>query len=146
MKSNIKTFLTLSIVIIMMNCSSSADPIPELTAEEKQMNMLAKTWKLGTVTYGDEVITDRFSNFLLTLTKDKSYAAAGNLGDYDYEPFKASGSWGFKDGNLDLIERNDNVVMGVQVTESTLELVFTISEANGRLAGLGAYHFEMVPQ
>src|SRR5688572_27071867 len=127
--------IILFIGLTMMHCSSE-DAEPKLSDEEKQMNKLAKTWTLGTVTHGDEVITDRFEDFALTFTKTKHYTASGNLGDYDYDPFRNSGTWDFQEGNLNLVTRDDGVVMVVQVTDRDLLLTFTMTEANGRLAGL----------
>lgn len=139
--------LSFSFTLLLMNCSSSTDdPDPELTEEEKQINLLAKTWSLGTVTYASDNVTDRFGGFTLTMTKGKAYSSTPDRGDYDYEPFGVSGSWDFKGGNLNMINRNDGVVMEVSVTENTLTLTFLISESNGRIAGLGEYRFELKSQ
>lgn len=144
-----KTIIFLSVLlsaIFMTSCSSSSDPAPELSEEEKQINKLAKTWGLGKVTYGDDDVTERFDDFELTLTKEKTYNTSGNRGDYDYEPFKASGSWDFQDDNLNIVNRNDGVEMGLQVSENELILIFNVSEENGRMAGLGNYRFDLVAQ
>lgn len=146
MKALISTILTMGALFVMMNCSSSEDPDPQLSDEEKQMNRLAKTWTLGTVTYGDEVITDRFDDFALTFSKTKAYSASGNLGGYDYEPFKVSGTWDFKDGNLNVVNRDDGIDMVVEVTDTDLVLIFTMTEENGKVAGLGAYKFELLSE
>ena len=136
---------TLFLYILLSACSSS-DPEPELTAEEKQIQKLAKTWSLGTVHYGDDDVSNRFENFSLTFTKDNKYTANGSLGDYDYEPFKASGTWSFYNNDLNAIGRNDGVVMATVVTDNTLKLTFAMTEANGRRAGLGGYQFNLVAQ
>ena len=139
--------LSFSFILLLMNCSSSSDdPDPELTEEEKQINLLSKAWVLGTVEYASDNVTDRFGGFTLTMTKGKTYSSTPDRGDYDYEPFKASGSWDFKGGNLNMINRNDGVEMEVSVTENTLILTFLISESNGRIAGLGEYRFELKAQ
>lgn len=145
MKSGISFILRVVILLTCLHCSSS-DPEPELTEEEKQMERLTKTWVLGTVRYGEENISGRFDGFVLTLTDAKTYTAGGNLGDYDFEPFKASGSWDFKNNNLNLLSRNDGVDMSAQVTDNSLVLIFTMTEANGRVAGLGEYRFDLVVQ
>ena len=140
--------LSFSIIFSLMNCSSSSgdDPDPELTEEEKQLNLLAKTWDLKKVEYGSDDVTDRFDGFTLTMTKGKAYSSTPERGDYDFEPFKASGSWEFKDGNLNVLNRNDGVIMDIKVTENSLNMTFMITEANGRLAGLGEYKFDLTAQ
>ena len=144
MKTTILTALLVALLFILTNCSSSSDPAPQLTEEEVQINKLSKTWVLGTVVYTDDDVTDRFDDFSLTFTKSKTYTAAGSLGDYDFEPFKASGTWDFKSGDLNVITRNDGVNMEVSVTDNALFLTFNMTEANGRLAGLGSYRFDLV--
>jgi len=130
-----------------MNCSSTSDdPDPELTEEEKQINRLAKTWNLGKVLYGGDDVSDRFSGFTLTMTKGKAYSSTPDRGNYDFEPFKASGSWDFKGDNLNVLDRNDGVEMDIVVTETSLRMNFIIAESNGRIAGLGEYQFEMTTQ
>ena len=141
-----KTFLSVCVFVVVSCSSSDPDPAPEMSAEEKQIEKLAKTWTLGTVRYGDEDISDRFENFALTLTEGKKYSATGSLGGFDYEPFKASGSWTFDSQDLNVINRNDGVVMDITVSEDNLSLVFTITEENGRRAGLGGYRFDLVTQ
>ena len=145
MKTNIFTALLVAL-LFLTNCSSSSDPGPQLTEEEVQINKLTKTWVLGTVTYVDDDVTDRFTDFSLTLTKSKTYTTTGSLGDYDFEPFKALGTWDFKGGDLNMITRNDGVNMEVSVTDNALFLTFIMTEANGRMAGLGSYRFDLVTQ
>jgi len=143
MKLNRLTFLFVAILPVLTGCSSS-DPEPPLSAEEAQIQKLSKTWILGTVMYDGDNISDRFNDFELTFKPDKTYTATGALGDFDFEPFKATGSWDFKNGDLNQLIRNDGVDMTTEVTENTLSLSFTISEANGRVAGLGGYQFDLV--
>ena len=130
----------------LMNCSSSTDDPTEKTAEEIQIEKLAKTWSLGTVRYGGDDVTDRFSGFTLTFTKSKTYSSTPDRGSYDFEPFESSGSWDFKENNLNLIHRNDGVDMDIIVSENTLKMNFIITESNGRLAGLGEYQFDLIVQ
>jgi len=145
MKTNIFTALLVAI-LFLTNCSSSSDPAPQLTEEEVQINKLSETWVLGSVIYVDDDVTERFTDFSLTFTKSKTYTATGSLGDYDFEPFKASGTWDFIDGDLNVITRNDGVNMEVSVTDDALFLTFNMTEANGRTAGLGSYRFDLVTQ
>ena len=46
--------------------------------------------------------------------------------------------------DLNRIARNDGVEMDVQVSDDELILTFSISESNGRIAGLGSYRFQLV--
>lgn len=143
MKNTYQICSAMFIIFLLVNCSSD-DPDPGLTPEEKQINLLTKTWSLGTITYGGDDVTDRFGGFTLTFTKSKSYSTTPERGDYDFEPFKSSGSWDFKDGNLNALNRNDDVEMDIVVTGSSLRMNFMITEANGRIAGLGEYQFDLV--
>ena len=139
--------ICLSFTCLLMNCSSTSDdPDPKLTEEEKQINRLAKTWSLGKVEYSADDVSDRFGGFTLTMTKGKAYSSTPDRGNYDFEPFKASGSWDFKDGNLNVLNRNDGVDMDIVVTETSLLMTFVITEANGRRAGLGEYKFSLTSQ
>lgn len=147
MKHIFQFIMVASVLLSLTNCSSSSDdPDPGLTEEEKQINLLARTWSLGTVKYGGDDVTNRFVGFTLTLTKSKAYTSTPERGNYDYEPFKGSGSWDFMDGNLNVLNRNDGVEMVITVSESSLKMNFLITESNGRLAGLGEYQFDMVSQ
>ncbi len=129
----------------LANCGSgSDDPEPVITEEEKQLNRLAKTWVPGTVTHAGDEITEDFDGFTLIITKSKTYTVSGNMAGFDYEPFKNAGTWVFKDGNLNIMKRNDGVEMAVHVTDNTLELTFDMAEENGRIGGLGSYTFELV--
>ena len=103
------------ILLCIRNCSSN-DPEPERepTAEEQQLDKLAKTWALGVVTHGGDDVTDHFEDFASTITKGKAYTASGSLSDFDYKPFKQSGTWDFADDNLNRITRNDGVEMDQQ--------------------------------
>ena len=139
--------ISLTFICLLMNCSSTSDdPGPELTEEEKQINLLAKTWSLGTVRYGGDDVTDRFSGFTLTMTKSKSYSSTPDRGNYDFEPFKDTGSWDFKGDNLNVLDRNDGVEMDILVTETSLRLNFIVAESNGRIAALGEYQFDLTTQ
>ncbi len=144
MKLKISILFCALILLSLCQCSSSGDPEPEPTAEEKQLEKIARVWKPGVVTHGGEDVTHRFEDFVLTLTKNKAYTASGNLGDFDYEPFKPSGTWDFMEDDLNRIARNDGVDMDVQVSDDELILTFSISESNGRIAGLGSYRFQLV--
>lgn len=141
----ILSIIAIVTVFTLTNCDSGPDdPEPAITEEEKQLSRLAKTWIPGTVTYAGDVITEDFDGFTLNITKNKTYTVAGTMGGFDYEPFKNAGTWDFKDGDLNLMKRNDGVEMTVLVTDDTLELTFDMAEENGRIAGLGSYKFELV--
>ena len=137
--------ISLSVTLVLMSC---ADPAPqlELTAEEKQINLLAKTWGLGSVELGSVDVTNLFSGFTLDITKNKTFTTTANTGGYDRVPFEPSGNWDFKSGNLEVIDRSDGVVMDIKVTENSLTLIFIITEEGGRIAGIGEYRFALVPQ
>ena len=101
--------------------------------------------------YRPGIFSTKLISFIITFikyipTKSKSYSSTPERGVYDFEPFKPSGSWDFKDNNLNVINRNDDVEMDVVVSEKNLKLNFLITEANGRLAGLGEYQFDLVSQ
>lgn len=134
-------------MLTLMRCSiATVDPKPELTAEEKQINLLAKTWTLGTIELGSVDVSDRFNGFSLTITKNKTFTTTENTGGYDRVPFGPSGKWDFKSGNLEVIDRSDGVVMGIKVTENSLTLIFLITESGGRLDGIGEYRFALISQ
>lgn len=126
-----------------------SDPTPTPAPEDKeavQLQKLAKTWKTVSVMKDDEDVTNRFTDFTITFTKQKSYTTTPSRGNFDVAPFPASGAWDFRDDNLNLIARSDGVDMDITVTESKLALQFQISNPNGKVLGLGEYNFALVPQ
>jgi hypothetical protein len=142
MKNLSQLFIQLSIFSVMVSCSPSTDD-SDLSPEEIQLNLLSKTWSLGNVSYEGDNVTDRFGGFTITFSGSKSYTTTPERGDYDFEPFKSSGSWDFMDSNLNMLIRDDGVEMVISVSENTLRMNFMITESNGRLAGLGEYQFDL---
>lgn len=142
--SKILSLLLLS--ILAFSCGEEGSDPPPKSEETIQLEKLAKTWQPLTVMKDDEDVTGRFTGFTLTLTQQKTYTTTPSRGDYDVEPFKASGTWDFKDNNLNIITRDDSIDMNISVTETQLTLQFQVENPNGRRLGIGEYNFELTPQ
>ena len=138
-------FLVLLGMIAFSCAEEGGEPIPE-DEEAIQLQKLAKTWKPVTIMKDDEDITGRFTGFTITFTQQKTYTTTPNRGDFDVEPFEASGAWNFLSNNLNVITRDDEVDMNISVTDIKLTLRFQIANSNGRILGIGEYYFELAPQ
>ncbi len=142
------TYLTLSLLLACLvgfvSCSSDdgddGDPVPELTPEEEQLALLARTWEVTSVTV-DNTATNAFDGLTLTLTEGKTFTAGDG-----YEPvWPTNGTFDFG-ANLFTIDRNDGVSVNIDNTLSETSMILTFNYdvlPGGRTDGiLGDYVFQ----
>ena len=147
MKS-IKTikYLLLLVAILTYSCSGGDD---EPTEEELIVEALAKTWG---VSDGNRAVVfqgldaSRFwQDFQLSFTDNRSFTASNVPSGYE-DVWPASGTFTFPDpNNANLIERNDGVMITINVVSETLvELSFTLNDQGGSVSGTtGSYVFAL---
>lgn len=122
--------------LLLSSCKKD-DPDPQ----EEQIKALTGTWSLGSVSNDGSDVTDRYQQFTLTLTTDKTYSTT-NGGN----PWPARGTFDFMNETLtDQVMRDDNVVVVInEVSASSLVLSFNISSVRGAAAGItGSFTFSL---
>lgn len=141
-------------LVIGVSCSEDSQ-----TPEEAVIEKLAKTWSVNRVTFEGGKIEDRsteFSEFELTLSKEKRYSATGSPA---FGPFWAltDGSWEFlydvtsSDSNhVVLVRETDGLTISTFIGEDSLILTMAFVDDNrdgnndGRYIGVtGDWTFEL---
>jgi hypothetical protein len=133
-------FTALALIVLLTYSGCGPDPVTP-SAEEVQLGKLQGTWKVkdgGNVTRDNVSKSVEYTNFTLTLS-----GTAGNP-TFDYSttgreipsPWPASGKWKFGGSPETVVIRdpdspNDTIEMMYTVTDSTLEITFTFSNATG---------------
>lgn len=129
-------------------CGDNDDP--ELSAKDKQTELLAKKWSIKTdvnsVTLNGDDDTDNWPGFTVTFNSNGTYAASNISKERLNTVWSTSGTWSFKsDTNLNTIVRNDGVEINISVDEANLSMSFNYSKSNGRIAGIeGEWMFDMM--
>ncbi|MEM6525676.1 MAG: DUF5004 domain-containing protein [Bacteroidota bacterium] len=147
--NNLKYLLSITLLLgafVMIGCGDDDDGDGDgPSAEELQLQMIAKTWQVQTVTFeGTDVTEATFSNFSITFGSDKTFTTSNG------EPiFTGGGLWDFG-STLDII-----IVDGVTMTTlinadaSALRLTFTAAgeSIGSKKSGLtGDYVFDLLAQ
>ena len=153
LKSLLFTFACLTL-LIFTNCGGSdgddGDDIVELTAAEKNAQLLDRNWKLSSATNGGTP-RDEWTGFTLALSIDSdlkggSYTASGIPSDDGADLVWSTSGTFTGSSDLTTLTRNDGVVMTLVVSENALNISFNISESGGRVAGFtGSWVFSMTP-
>ena len=124
--------LKISLVLLLVFSCNSVDQ-PDLDVDDPldlQANLLNGTWVLkdeSSAVKDGSVVSD-FKNLTLTFSggsKDGGNFATTNSIDADVWP--NSGAWEFQNNDRTKLLRNDNVVMSISVTQTTLRTSFTVS-------------------
>ena len=143
---------TCATLLIFANCGGGGgdDPVAAPTAAQKNATLLDGTWKLNSVT-NEGNPRDEWTGFTLTLSLDDdfaggTYTASGiPAEDTDKLVWSTSGTF-TASSDLTTLTRNDGIVMTLVVSETALNLSFTVPESGGRVDGFtGAWVFKMVP-
>lgn len=127
MMSYVKLFCVLMGLCLLSACGKDGEPEPSI--EEKQLELLARTWKAGTVTLDGVDISAEYTSFQLALQKGEpnSYTVTGRppLG-----PWKSGGTWTFGSNAETKIVRDsgaDQLDLTYEVTETSLRLTFSFA-------------------
>jgi hypothetical protein len=157
-KKTIKSILfvcSCAALLIFTNCGGGdddpADPgPPNLTAAESNALLLEKDWSLSSAT-NEGTTRDEWTGFTLKFDIDTDFAG-GNYTtsgipaeDNDQLVWSTSGTF-TASSDLTTLTRNDGIVMTLVVSETALNVSFTVPESSGRVDGFtGAWVFKMVP-
>ena len=140
-------------LLIFANCGSDSDPsqsevIP--SAAETNASLLDKNWSLSSATNAGTP-RDEWTGFTLKLNIDTdlaggSYTASGIPSDEGANlAWSTSGTF-TANNDLTALTRNDGIVMTLVISETALNVSFTVPESSGRVDGFtGAWVFKMVP-
>ena len=140
-------------LLIFANCGGGGDdPVaePTLTAAEAMALLLDKDWSLSSATNAGTT-RDEWTGFTLKFGIDTdfaggTYTASGiPAEDTDKLVWSTSGTF-TASSDLTTLTRNDGIVMTLVVSETALNVSFTVPESSGRVDGFtGAWVFKMVP-
>ena len=128
---------------VFLACKKDKDPDPVDDPLDVQAKKLEAQWTLkdaSSATKDGSVVGD-FSN--LTLTFSAGSKAGGNFntsGSIDSSVWPNSGSWTFDGGDKNKLKRNDNVIMTIVLTDTTLKVSFNI--ASGVKQGNWVFDFK----
>ena len=128
---------------IIISCDKNEPKVK--TAEEKQTDLLSKTWVVDAVNFDQDFETydrtDEWPSFELTFSNGAFTTELSSFPDV----WPAAGTWSFKDGDLNTIVRGDGIEMTINVTESSLTMEFPYPSDGGRVAGIdGDWRFDML--
>lgn len=140
-------------LLIFTNCGSDDDDDGgevTLSAAEANALLLDKDWSLSSATNAGTP-RDEWTGFTLKLNIDTdleggSYTASGIPSDEGANlAWSTSGTF-TANNDLTALTRNDGIVMTLVISETALNVSFTVPESSGRVDGFtGAWVFKMVP-
>ena len=140
-------------LLIFTNCGSDDDDDGgevTLSAAEANALLLDKDWSLSSATNAGTP-RDEWTGFTLKFDLDTdlaggSYTASGIPSDEGANlAWSTSGTFA-ANNDLTVLTRNDGIVMTLVVSETALNVSFTVPESSGRVDGFtGAWVFKMVP-
>ena len=140
-------------LLIFTNCGGSGDDPaaePELTAAERNAELLERSWKLSSVTNGGTP-RDEWTGFTLAFSMDSdleggSYTASGIPSDEGADLVWSTSGTFTTNSDLSVLTRNDGVVMTMVASATALNISFNINDSGGRIAGFtGDWVFSMIP-
>ena len=140
-------------LLIFTNCGSDDDDDGgevTLSAAEANALLLDKDWSLSSATNAGTP-RDEWTGFKLKFDLDTdfsggSYTASGIPSDEGANlAWSTSGTF-TANNDLTALTRNDGIVMTLVISETALNVSFTVPESSGRVDGFtGAWVFKMVP-
>jgi len=140
-------------LLIFTNCGSDDDDDGgdvTLSAAEANALLLDKDWSLSSATNAGTP-RDEWTGFTLKFGLDTdlaggSYTASGIPSDEGANlAWSTSGTF-TANNDLTALTRNDGIVMTLVISETALNVSFTVPESSGRVDGFtGAWVFKMVP-
>jgi hypothetical protein len=135
----------MSVMLMLSSCSGDdSDPI---TPDQQMLTNLKNggiPWSLVSVTKDGYDVADEFTGFAL-LIGDFTYNTQNGVSS----AWPASGTWQFYNGNINVMLRNDGVLINSTIVNNQLILKFTVTGVSegGRVEGVdGEYHFVMQNQ
>ncbi|HNP17479.1 MAG TPA: hypothetical protein PKL31_03505 [Fulvivirga sp.] len=148
---NVKLYLVIGLctVFILLNgCKSSDDPVA-IDPFAQQTTLLENNGKPW-ISSGGSIIKDgydvssQFNGFKLSISGNQ-YSTVNSLKDV----WGTQGSWSYHDNNINVLERNDGVLLTIKLINNELTITFTDPKGSsgGSLEGIsGDYIFELVSE
>jgi len=140
-------------LLIFTNCGSDDDDDGgevTLSAAEANALLLDKDWSLSSATNAGTP-RDEWTGFTLKFDLDTdlaggSYTASGIPSDEGANLVWSTSGTFTANNDLTALTRNDGIVMTLVISETALNVSFTVPESSGRVDGFtGAWVFKMVP-
>ena len=140
-------------LLIFTNCGGGSDDqvdAPELTAAERNAELLEGNWNLSSATNGGTP-RDEWTGFTLSFSIDSdlkggSYTASGIPSDEGADLVWSTSGTFTANSDLSVLTRNDGVVMTMVASATALNISFNINDSGGRMAGFtGDWVFSMRP-
>ena len=141
-------------LLMFTNCGSGGgdgtDPVVELTAAEKNAQLLERNWNLSSATNGGTP-RDEWTGFTLSFSIDSdlqggSYTASGIPSDEGANLVWSTSGTFTANSDLSVLTRNDGVSMTMVASATALNISFNISDSGGRIKGFtGDWVFSMTP-
>jgi hypothetical protein len=134
-------------VLILSNCSDSDDddgddPVDKLEVQLNKLKNDGTPWVLGAggVEKDGYDVTDQFTGFKLSIGA-YTYQTQNSLAS----AWHASGTWAFSNNQIELIERDDGILIQVYISGNNLVLSFdTPTGEGGRIKDVpGSYTFNL---
>ena len=126
-----KIILNTIFITLLLSCNSMDQPDLQIDDPlDIQANLLDGTWVLkddASAVKDGSVVSD-FKN--ITLTFSGSTKSGGNYSttnSIDPDVWPNSGTWEFQNNDRSKLIRNDDVVMSISVTQTTLRISFTVT-------------------
>ena len=123
-------FLNITFFLSILFACNSVDPTPEPDDPlDIQANLLNGTWILKDASSAvkDNNVISEFKDLTLTISgATKSGGNYATTNSFDSGVWPNSGSWQFQNNDRSKLLRNDNVVISISVTQTTLRTSFTV--------------------
>ena len=117
-------------LFFILSCGNNKQPDLELTDPlDIQANLLNGKWILKNETSAtrDGSVVSDFKNLTLSFSgSSNSGGTYSTSNSIDSDVWPNSGTWSFQNNEKSKLLRNDNVLMNISVTQTTLRISFTV--------------------
>ncbi len=148
---NTKQYLVIGLCAMftfLNGCKSSDDPVAvdPFVQQTTLLENNSKPWILsgGSITKDGYDVSSQFNGFELTITGSQ-YRTVNSLKDV----WETQGSWSYHNNNVNVLERNDGVLLTIKLINNELTVSFTDPKGSsgGKLEGIsGDYTFNLVSE
>ena len=118
------------LLFFILSCGNNKQPDLELTDPlDIQANLLNGKWILKNETSAtrDGSVVSDFKNLTLSFSgSSNSGGTYSTSNSIDSDVWQNSGTWSFQNNEKSKLLRNDNVLMNISVTQTTLRISFTV--------------------
>ena len=149
MNAKVNLVIGLYAVSIFLNgCKSSDDPVAAdpLAQQTTLLENSNRPWVLseGSIIKDGHDVSSQFEGFQLSISGN-NYSTVNSLKDV----WAAQGSWSFYDNNINVLGRNDGVLLTIKLINNELTISFTDPKGSsgGSMEGIsGDYTFNLLSE